>query len=298
MNTDRNQKKLLEFIKEKLMGEKNKEFHFLLVGRTGVGKSSTVNSLLGKKVAEVGEYEPTTMDVKLFKSEIEGIRFTIIDTPGLCDDIDNDNDEKYLKMIKEKADKVDVVWFVTKLSETRVSSDEKRGIKLITESLTGKVWDNAIIVFTFANDVSKDRYEEAKEKRAELIRKEIVKYSGKANHNNIPAVFVDNTSDFTPDGKPWLGELFVKVLTVIKQSGLTPFFMSMASSITPDSAGESRIVLDEKQKAETKKIIDAKIITGLVATGATLGSAVGGPVGAAIGGAVGAGIGLISWLFS
>lgn len=297
MNIDTKKMELLESIKEKLMGEKNKEFHFLLVGRTGVGKSSTVNSLLGKKVAEVGEYEPTTMDVKLFKSEIEGIRFTIIDTPGLCDDIDNDNDEKYLKMIKEKADKVDVVWFVTKLSETRVSSDEKRGIKLITESLTGKVWDNAIIVFTFANDVSKDRYEEAKEKRAELIRKEIVKYSGKAIHTNIPAVFVDNTSDFTPDGKPWLGELFVKVLTVIKQSGLTPFFMSMASSITPDSTGESRIVLDEKQKAETKKIIDAKIIPGLATIGAGIGSAFG-PARAVIGGAVGAGIGLISWLFS
>lgn len=121
MNTDTKKMELLESIKEKLMGEKNKEFHFLLVGRTGVGKSSTVNSLLGKKVAEVGEYEPTTMDVKLFKSEIEGIRFTIIDTPGLCDDIDNDNDEKYLKMIKEKADKVDVVWFVTKLFQKHVS---------------------------------------------------------------------------------------------------------------------------------------------------------------------------------
>ncbi|MFM6622607.1 MAG: GTPase, partial [Dolichospermum sp.] len=52
-------------------------------GRTGAGKSSTVNSLMGKTVAPAGDYEPTTMEAKNYESEIAGVKFTVIDTPGL-----------------------------------------------------------------------------------------------------------------------------------------------------------------------------------------------------------------------
>jgi len=65
--------KARDFIKnlqDKLQAQIGKKFVFLLVGRTGVGKSSTVNSLMGKEIASVGDYEPTTMEVKNYDSEI------------------------------------------------------------------------------------------------------------------------------------------------------------------------------------------------------------------------------------
>ena len=43
-------------------GSKGREFYFLLAGRTGVGKSSTINSLMGKKIAPTNDYEPETME--------------------------------------------------------------------------------------------------------------------------------------------------------------------------------------------------------------------------------------------
>jgi len=63
------------------------------------------------------------------------------------------------------------MWFVSRLHETRVTADEKRGIKIISEAFTPKVWEHAVIIFSYANSVREERYKEALEKRTELIRK-------------------------------------------------------------------------------------------------------------------------------
>ena len=81
-----------------------REFVFLLVGRTGVGKSSTINKLMGHDVAPIGDFEPQTMTVEEYKLPIENVNFTVIDTPGLCDDLPEiGNDIEYIKKIKQKA---------------------------------------------------------------------------------------------------------------------------------------------------------------------------------------------------
>jgi predicted GTPase len=165
-------KAYLSSLFEKLESVRGKKFVFLLVGRTGVGKSSTINSLMGKPIAQVGHYEPTTMGVESYESEINGIDFIVIDTPGLCDEIEEEgNDEKYLERMRSKAPKIDSMWFVSRLDETRVTADEKRGIKLISNAFGYKVWEHAVIVFTYANSVGETRYQEALEKRTELIKK-------------------------------------------------------------------------------------------------------------------------------
>src|SRR5687767_6744481 len=114
----------------------DKPLTFLLIGRTGVGKSSTVNSLLGEQIAPVGDFEPTTFSVTEYTYDKNGIKILIYDTPGLCDDLpESGNDDSYLNLVKRKLDGVDVVFFVTELDSSRISGDEKRGIKKITEAL-------------------------------------------------------------------------------------------------------------------------------------------------------------------
>ena len=292
---------------------------FLLVGRTGVGKSSTVNSLMGKPIALVGDYEATTMEVEYYESNFNGIEFMVVDTPGLCDDIESEgNDEKYLARMRSKVPQVDSMWFVSRLDDTRVTADEKRGIKLISEAFTPEIWKHAVIVFTYANSVGEARYQEALSKRTELIKKEIAKYATTKLANDIPSLAVDNTSKATPDGEEWLGELYTKVFVRISARGIIPFLMATAERITPqrfenntdkqtsDSAKApnwkfheepARISTTAVQKEIIKsRIIDAGIIPSLVAAGAGIG-AVFGPAGAAIGGAIGAVVGLIGWLW-
>ncbi len=307
---------LLDKLKEKFRDAKRQKFVFLLIGRTGVGKSSTVNTLMGVQVAPVGDYEPTTFAIEAYESEAYGIRFRVIDTPGLCDELeDSGNDEAYLHRIMKNAAQLDCMLFVTKLPETRVTSDEKRAIKLVTGALGPEAWKYSVIVFTFAGSLPPDKFTEALARRTDLIRREIAKYTSASLAEEIPSVPIDNLNKHTPDGREWLGSLYTSVFTRLHEKGLTSFFLATADRLRvpgmesvaepgPANAGDSEsrkpppppICLDPTQTRVVKKRIDASIIGGMTLTGATIGAAFG-PAGAAIGGAIGAGIGLIAWLW-
>jgi GTP-binding protein EngB required for normal cell division len=210
---------------ETLQISRDRKFVFLLVGRTGVGKSSTINSLMGAEVAKTGKYDPTTMGVQEYNNEINGVEFTVIDTPGLCDDLpEKGNDEKYIELIQSKVHQVDCMWFATRLDEPRVTADEIRGIKIISEAFGSKVWEHSIIVFTRADKA--DDYLEDLREREKRIRSVIAEYTSVEIAESIPAVAVANGHEFTPDGKQWLGELWTRVFLRIRDQGAIPYLMA------------------------------------------------------------------------
>lgn len=66
---------------------KRQKLNIMLVGATGVGKSSTINSIFNMDVAKVGDrVDPETSTIQKF--EIDNI--TLWDTPGLGDSPEND----------------------------------------------------------------------------------------------------------------------------------------------------------------------------------------------------------------
>lgn len=307
---------ILDELLKKLAVNKQKEFVFLILGRTGVGKSSTINSLMGQEVARVNPYRATTKEVEFYPGELNGVKYVVIDTPGLCDALENKgNDQTYLELVRSKVSHFDCMWFVTPLTDTRVRSDEQKVIRLISEAFGTKVWEHALIVFTFAASVTPtSEYDVALRERTELIREEIEKCSSKAIAENVPSVAVDNKNEMTPDGKKWLGTLYTTVFSRISKQGLTAFLMATAPSLKPQhenhtepttrqpttpqsTTPQPRIQLTQENKDEIKKRVAADIIPGFALLGAGVGTAFGGPVGAAIGGAVGAVVGFFAWLF-
>ena len=277
-------------------------FTFLLIGRTGVGKSSTINSLLGDDVAPVGDYKAETKEVKKYSHTIEDVTFTVVDTPGLCETLpEKGYDETYLKKIKAEVSDIDCLWFVTDLTAPRVSGDEQRAIQLITRAFGKEVWHHAIIVFTRAELIETAKYQSVLGVRTQLIRETIRDVSPpNTRYRPIASVAVSNNQDIL-NGKPWLNDLYMTVFKSVSRTSLIPFYLGTASRLSTEkkesapnrSPTSGEIVLTSEDEQDMKeRITDHPVLgiftrAGISALMGGIGTAIGGIPGGIIGGAIG-----------
>lgn len=75
-----------------------REVNLLIVGETGVGKSSTIQALFDIGVEVGGDMKPTTMGILKYHKE----NLTIYDSPGLGEEKDEEHKRKILNLLEEK----------------------------------------------------------------------------------------------------------------------------------------------------------------------------------------------------
>ena len=293
-------RELVEEIRQYLNESGKRGFTCLLVGKTGVGKSSIINSLAGRDIARVGHFEPTTFEIQKYDVNSDEIPITFVDTPGLCDDLSEvGNDQRYLQMIRDEVPKIDLLLYVTKIDETRLALDEKRAIQLLSKAFSQEadIWSNSVINYTFANNYRKETtgldYEEFLQKRTDVIREEISEYFDKAE--SIPYVALDNKCDTTPDGERWKGEFYTVLLERISEEGTSAFFQAEHSRF------EKELNEQQSERVNTKlsHIFEASeyIVGGAIAT-MTPALAIGDPITIAVSAFLGGISGFLTWLKS
>ena len=143
---------------------------FLIVGQTGVGKSSFINAVFGLPRAEISDFEACTKVVEhyIYKSPFGEV--CLIDTPGLSED-SLEVDSSYLKMVRRsiESDGVNITLYVSPLNEKRFRPSEKSALNLLTQELGKSIWANAWLILTFAASIPSERLDQTCDVRINQI---------------------------------------------------------------------------------------------------------------------------------
>ena len=128
--------------------------NLLVIGKTGLGKSALINSLieLGREIASEGSDTDCctkTSQSYTYPNIIPGVNVTIIDTPGLQDT--QSNEHKYIQEMKNECHEISLVLYCMKMTDQRLTKDDKVAMQKLHQAFGQKFWERVVFVLTFAN---------------------------------------------------------------------------------------------------------------------------------------------------
>ncbi|KAH7352561.1 hypothetical protein KP509_19G051800 [Ceratopteris richardii] len=145
----------MEAEEQEAMGHDDLEFEctLLLLGKSGVGKSATINSLFDEVKVDTDAFNPATKSVNVVTGTVYGIKLRIIDTPGLSNSfVDQRHNRRVLATVKRMIKKTspDIVLYFERMDVQLRDFSDLPLLQAITDTFGAAVWFNALIVFTHA----------------------------------------------------------------------------------------------------------------------------------------------------
>lgn len=125
----------------------------MVLGKSGVGKSATINSIFDEVMFGTDAFQLGTKKVQDIVGTVQGIRVRVIDTPGLLPSwSDQRQNEKILHSVKKFIKKTppDIVLYLDRLDMQSRDFGDMPLLRTITEIFGPSIWFNAIVVLTHA----------------------------------------------------------------------------------------------------------------------------------------------------
>lgn len=202
------------------------ELKVLVLGKTGVGKSSLVNAIAHADSA-IGALEVGTTQVYELRSALlstedgESHDFALFDTPGFFD-VEGRTPAGVLRELSGKVSEFHAVVYAHVATDKRLRLEDEQSVSFVTRALGPAAARRAVVALTFANEVRgnteeviKTRGEQARGLFADAAAQVGSKSgSGNAPENDAPYVACGVAGDDTK----WEGELWRAVIRRAKRA--------------------------------------------------------------------------------
>ncbi|KAK8934976.1 hypothetical protein KSP39_PZI015071 [Platanthera zijinensis] len=175
----------------------------MVIGKTGVGKSATINSIFDDAELHTNAFQLCTKRIQNVVGTVQGIKVRVIDTPGLSScPSDQRRNEKILNSMKSFISKTppDVVLYFDRLDIRSRDYGDVPLLRTITDVFGSSIWFNAIVVLTHACAAPPDgpngtplSYEMFVTQRSHVVQQAIRQAAGDAVLMN-PVSLVENHS--------------------------------------------------------------------------------------------------------